>query len=700
LSIIFLCTTVLGQSGSKAKKLLLAGDIEGAIAMYEQLTSAEPDNAEYQMNLGECYIRTPQKNQYAIASLEKAVGLLQGKESTVMYIDAKFLLGKALHVNHRFLDALNVYNELVINKAYKQYRSVDILQNEIRACEAAIDAYKSQKRLSVMSLGEGVNTEFTQHSPIMVESYGMFIYTSKEKTTFRDEKTDDGEYDENIFFINLNNENDREADPFSAPLNSKDNEACCWISNDGKYMLLHKDGDIFESRKDGLLWSKPEKFDAVNSKFKETHAVMNEDQTVVYFSSDRPGGRGGKDIYFAKKEGKGKWSNPKALNANVNTKFDEEAPYYHADGTLYFSSKGHNSIGGYDIFKTTGSETKFDEPENLGLPINSIEDDVFYFETLDHQTGYFMSKRPEGRGRGDLFKISYADTSMYYLAVKGNVQVSDGTQSSLNFSGITKKLNAYQSETDNYGNFSTQVMRDENYFACFESAGHFFEALTFSAPYSDEPHLNLGTIILEKIDTAKVHKLYYMDFEDESYELNEENALFLLSLVRFLDQNPGLVINITSMQNAEDNMVKERKQAAIDFLKNEGIGEDRMFVDLLKYENNTEDLLITVMAKQGATIAFNDVVNTTDTNVTNLDDGGMTGEYTIQLGAFKNKLSYENKFFKDFRGKVKFRTGPDQLNHYTYGKYKFKADAEKYLVTVHAMGFRDAFIREIKWYDK
>jgi hypothetical protein len=205
---------------------------------------------------------------------------------------------------------------------------------------------------------------------------------------------------------------------------------------------------------------------------------------------------------------------------------------------------------------------------------------------------------------------------------------------------------------------------------------------------------------LEKIDTAKVHKLYYMDFEDESYELNEENALFLQSLVRFLDQNPELVINITSMQNAEDNLVKERKQAAIDFLKNEGIGEDRMFVDLLKYENNNEDLLITVMAKQGATVAFNDVVNTIDTNVTNLDDGGMTGEYTIQLGAFKNKLSNENKFFKDFRGKVKHRTGPDQLNHYTYGKYKFKADAEKYLVTVHAMGFRDAFIREIKWYDK
>ncbi len=83
-----------------------------------------------------------------------------------------------------------------------------------------------------------------------------------------------------------------------------------------------------------------------------------------------------------------------------------------------------------------------------------------------------------------------------------------------------------------------------------------------------------------------------------------------------------------------------------------------------------------------------------------LEDGDLSGIYTIQLGAFKKKLSNENSFFKDFKGKVKYRTGPDKLNHYTYGKYKYKTDAEKYLVTVHAMGFKDAFIREITWYDK
>jgi tetratricopeptide (TPR) repeat protein len=695
----FVLSTTFGQSGSKAKKLLLAGDLEGAIAMYEQLIGADPNNSEYQMNLGECYIRTPQKNQNAIATLEKAVTLLQGKESTMPYIDAMFLLGKAYHVNHRFREAIDVFNQLVINKAYKEYRSMDILQNEIRACEAAIEAYQNQKRVSIIPLGEGINTDFTQHSPILVEHDGMFIYTSKEKTTFREEKLEDGEYDENIFFINMNNENDREADPFSSPLNTKENEACCWISQDGKYMLLHKDGDIYESKKEGLLWSKPDKFGAVNSKFKETHACMNEDQSIVYFSSDKPGGKGGKDLYYIKKEKNGKWSDPKSLGGGINTKFDEESPYIHSDGTLYFSSKGHNSVGGYDIFKAVGDGLKFESPENLGVPINSVEDDVFYFETVDHSVGYFMSKRPEGKGRGDIFKVQNLDSSMFYLAVKGVVMNEDG-MTDIFIKGISKKEKDYVTGAGINGIFKQTVERDENYYISFESPDHYFEASTFSASFSDDKEINLGSIMMEKIQRGKVHKLYYMDFEDESEELNYENELFLHSLLRFLEQNPDLVINITSMQDPERKVVKERKQKVINYLKQEGIGEDRLFVDLLKYENNNEDILITIIEKQGANVAFNDVVENTNTNSNDLNDGGITGDYTIQLGAFKKKLSNENKFFKDFRGKVKHRTGPDQLNHYTYGKYKYKSDAEKYLVTVHAMGFKDAFIREISWYDK
>ncbi|MCD4794918.1 MAG: tetratricopeptide repeat protein [Bacteroidales bacterium] len=699
ISLIFTTTLIFGQSAKKAEKLLLAGDFPAAIEMYEKLIEKDPDKAEYHMNLGECYIRTPEKQSLAIPALQKAVSLLQQKNKSEEYIDAKFLLGKAYHVNHKFDEAIDIYNELVINKAYKKYRSTVILQNEIRACEAAIEEFKIRKKVKIGSPGEGINTEFTQHSPFLIEDQGIFLYTSKEKTSFfNDKKTDDGEFDENIFFIYINNENDKEPDPYSKPINSADNEANCWASKDGTFMLIYKNGNIYSSRLTGNAWSKPEKFKAINSKYNETHASMNQERSIIYFSSNRPGGRGGKDIYFMKKSSDGKWSEAKPLSRKINTKFDEESPYIHEDGTLYFSSKGHNSIGGYDIFSAKGSSpTRFEKAHNLGMPVNSVEDDIFYFVTSDKKKGYFMSKRPEGKGRGDIYMVDYADSSLFYLLVKGNAVNEDDVQNKVKINSISNKKLVYNSNTDYNGNFNTRIIRGDNYFTALEAAGHFFEAFTFSAPYDNNSEKNLGSFKLDKIERGKVHKVYSLDYEGDDAKLNNENYLFLNILSDFMNNNNDLVINISSSGNSDDNLFKERKQNIIDYLKGEGMTEDMIFVDLLSYTELNEDIVITVLDKTGADYAFNDVVDNTD--VTELDDGNIRGVYTIQLGAFKRRISKDHRFFKDFRGKVKLRSGRDNLNHYTFGKYKFKSDAEKYLVRVHADGFTDAFIREISWYD-
>ncbi len=698
-TVLILGTTIIGfsQSAKKAEKLLLNRNFPEAIKAYEKLVEKNPEKGEYHMNLGECYLRTPQIHDLAIPALQKAVSIFEQKHKKEDFINAKFLLGLAYHANYMFDDAIQVFNELVINKEYKKFKSADILENEIRACEAAKEEFKKQKKLKVISPGEGINTEFTQHSPFYIEDKGIFIYTSKEKTNFRTDKTDDGEYDENIFFININNENDREPDPYSKPLNSKDNEADCWVSKDGTFMLLYKDGDIFQSEYKGNNWTKPTKFKAVNSKYNEMHASMNQDRTLCYFSSDRPGGKGGKDIYYIKKKG-GKWSEAKNLGKKINTKFDEESPFIHEDGTLYFSSKGHNSIGGYDIFSAAGNGPgKFSKPINLGMPINSVEDDLFYFVTSDNKIAYFMSKRPEGKGRGDIFKVNYADSSLYYLTITGNVTNEDQTSCKIVVNNVENKSRFYSSPVKQGGDFSFNVKRDHNYFAALESDDCFFEALTFSAPYGDEYIKDIGTFNLERINKGKVHKIYSMDFDTNNEELNNENELFLNTLTRFLNKNSDLVINLYSSKNVDENLGKKRKQEIINFLKSKGIAENRIFVDLLDYDTDKEDILVTILDRQSADNAFSDVVNN-DTNAGDLDSGSISGIYTIQLGAFKRKLKNTDKFFKDFKGKVKIRTGKDGLYHYTYGKYKYKADAEKYLVTVHKMGFRDGFIRELEWY--
>ncbi len=686
------------QSARKAEKLLLQRNFPAAIEMYEKLIEKNPEKAVYHMNLGECYIRTPQMQSYAIPALQKAVSLLQNKKNSENFIDAKFLLGKAYHVNHRFDEAINIYNELVINKTYKKLRSTDILKNEIRACEAAKVEFKKRRKLKIVSPGNGINNEFTQHSPFLIEDKGVFIYTSKEKTKFKTDKTDDGEYDENIFFIDINNENDKEPDPFDKPLNSKENEATCWVSKDGSLMFLYKSGNIYTSKFEKNIWSKPQKFKAINSKFNETHASMSADGNYIYFSSDRPGGKGGKDIYYIKKSGDG-WSKAKNLGKKINTKFDEESPFIHENGTLFFSSKGHNSIGGYDIFKAKGiSPTKFEKAENLGMPINTVEDDIFYFETSDNKKGYFMSKRPEGKGRGDIFMVNYSDSSLYYLFVKGNVKSEDNTTCNVKLSNIKTKRTFYNESADEDGNFKSKVFRDNNYFASLESDNHFFEAFTFTAPYDDNTTKNIGDYILEKIIRGKVHKVYSLDFDEDKNDLNNENFLFLNVLSDFMAKNKDLVLNISTSTTTNEKNAKERKQNIINYLKGEGVPENVIFVDLLDYKNNDKDVLITILDKQGAKVAFTDVVENNDVPLSDLDDGSFKGTYTIQLGAFQKKISKNHRFFKSFRGKVKIRSGIDNLNHYTYGKYKYKSDAEKQLVIMHSAGFTDAFIRELEWY--
>ncbi len=176
-SLFFISNVIFAQSAKKAEKLLLAKNFPAAIKAYEKLIEKDPGKAVYHMNLGECYLRTPDKNNMSIAALQKAVSLLEKKKNSEEFIDSKFLLGRAYHVNHMFDESINIYNELVINKAYKKYKSVDILRNEIRASEAAIEEFKKKRKIKIVSPGNGINTEFTQHSPFLIEDLGFFVYT-------------------------------------------------------------------------------------------------------------------------------------------------------------------------------------------------------------------------------------------------------------------------------------------------------------------------------------------------------------------------------------------------------------------------------------------------------------------------------------------------------------------------------------------
>jgi outer membrane protein OmpA-like peptidoglycan-associated protein len=220
-------------------------------------------------------------------------------------------------------------------------------------------------------------------------------------------------------------------------VNTPSHDACLYTSPDGQYMLIFRasaatltEGGIYETVLNGETWSEPTLLQAdINSNYWETDVSVSADGKSMFFTSDRPGGIGGRDMWSMKKLPGGEWANVQNLGDVLNTEYDEEAPYLHPDGkTLYFSSKGHNTMGGFDVFKSEiQADGSWGAPENIGYPINTTGDDVFYFPTNDGLRAYFSSYRKGGKGDQDIYILELPNFEPKTLAVyKGVAKYSDG----------------------------------------------------------------------------------------------------------------------------------------------------------------------------------------------------------------------------------------------------------------------------------
>ena len=230
-------------------------------------------------------------------------------------------------------------------------RHIDISLRAENQIEAPNDA-------SVTNLGLGLNSPFMDYHPVITANDSMMLFTSRRSGGVGGTKDANGAYREDIY-ISFK-EQGRWTAPrnMGQPVNSDQNDAVVSISPNGRFLVLYRsgderqDGDLFWSEYNGTTWSAPASFgESINSGYEETSACLNATGDVIYFTSNRPGGYGGKDLYRAVKFGNGEWSKPLNLGPTINSRYDEEAPFLRPNGKeLYFSSQGHQNIGGYDIF--------------------------------------------------------------------------------------------------------------------------------------------------------------------------------------------------------------------------------------------------------------------------------------------------------------------------------------------------------------
>jgi hypothetical protein len=378
--------------------------------IYDSLYKKHKSNIYIGYLLGSCSIFDP-RFQTNSESLIKAASSIKSK-----LLDYDYYLGRAYLVNDKFTEAIAQFEAYKLNPLDKDIKAE--VDHQIYICKSAISLDKKGVVAKITNIGAPINTSGSEYTPVFPSNESFMVYTYRGEKSMGgkqilpnkvDEKN--GVYFEDIM-ISYKNERNNWGEPIPINnINTNGHDAVVHISHDGQKLFIYRNvgvgsGDIFMSKLDGANWSVPEKIKGINSNFWEGSVCLFPDEKTICFSSERQGGVGGRDLYYAKLQPDGTWGDVKNFGPEINTKFDEDAPFIHSDGkTLFFSSNGHNTIGGYDIFRSELKNGSWTTPYNVGKPVNTSQDDKFYIVSSDGQRGYYSSEKKDGFGQQDIYTV-------------------------------------------------------------------------------------------------------------------------------------------------------------------------------------------------------------------------------------------------------------------------------------------------------
>ena len=373
-----------------------------------------PNNPELNYMIGISYLFTDDKFE-SIKYLKKAY-----KEKPEVAPDIRLMLGRAYHQVLDFDNAILEYSEYLKTLSTKEIViKKPIVDKYIQECRNGMEFVAKPKRVVVLNPGKVINSVEDDYDPILTRDEKTMYFTSRR---MHDEKSPrnpaDNKFYEDIYSSKMKDQEWQPAVRFDEKVNKKKNRAnnaAVAISPKGDELFIYvgksRAGDIYSSMLKEGNWTRPKPLShKINTPARETSLALTSDGRTMYFCSNDPKTTvGGSDIYMTTKDANGKWQKPKNIGQMINTKEDEVAVSLSKnDSTIYFSSKGHKSMGGYDVFSTHLSETGlWSQPENIGYPINTADDDVFYSEAPDGRSAYYSSIRESGLGGKDIYKIIF-----------------------------------------------------------------------------------------------------------------------------------------------------------------------------------------------------------------------------------------------------------------------------------------------------
>ena len=435
---VFFSATVFSQTAEfksmlvDAETKLKIENYEEALEEYLQLVKLEPKNETVNYNTAVCYLNTNTNKSKAVPYLEIVI------RSEKHNPNADFLLGRAYQYANRFDEAIASFDKFKKNTKGNE-ENLKTVDQEIQHCINAKELIKFPIDVVFQNLGKNINSEFADYYPFVTENEAYLIYNTKRPINKDIPKLANGQYLNSIQLSKVVNGQYMESDVVGEPLcKGNSGEEVIGMNAKGDIILINKPNLKGESKlymstiaKNGEFSKLKELPNTINGTGDVIAATINNDASTIYFASDRKGGFGGTDIYACNLLPSGKWSEAKNMGKEINTIYDEDFPNLSPDGkTLYFSSKGHSSMGGYDIFKAVlNAESKqFENVKNMGYPLNTSYDDLNFRISKSGRYGYVSSLRGGGLGDFDIYRVSFNDVEIDYTVVVGQTEAKDTVQ--------------------------------------------------------------------------------------------------------------------------------------------------------------------------------------------------------------------------------------------------------------------------------
>lgn len=481
----------------------------------------------------------------------------------------------------------------------------------LKTSEFGLTGQKIAAEYQPKILSDTVNCFLMQYFPVLTADEQQLFFTRRNGKTVND--TED-------LVVSTKDSRGRWSKPVSVSpnINTIENEGTCTVSADGRQLIFTscrgRKGfggcDLFMSTKQGDAWSEPVNLGpGINSSYWESQPALSADGRVLYFASERKGGRGGKDIYVSYKNEKGEWSRAEILPPLINTPKDDLSPFIHANGrTLFFASNGRIGFGGYDIYVAELIDNTWTEPKNFGAPVNNFEDQFSLFISADGKTGYYSHERDRDENTGRIYEIKIpeaqqvAHRSNYVKGIVLDAENGNPIKARIELMDLKKNELVSIVASDSLNGKYLMVLTHGSDYGLFVSAqGYLYKSFNFNYEQANLLQPITIDIELQRAKSGATVVLNNIFFDYNKFDLKAESVVELEKVLRFLSENQKIKIEVSghtdNQGNEENNLLLSQKRAAsvsayltekgiaMNRIKTLGLGSKKPIVDNATEEN-------------------------------------------------------------------------------------------------------------------